>query len=198
MNAVMNKILNKIVGVSRRYGKLMQVEKSTSFLPNFSISGQRGSVKIGKSNLLGVSIILENASAQVEIGDNVYIGNSQIICKEKVILGNNILIAWGVTIYDHDSHSLAVADRREDIRQARVDFINEKGEYLKNKNWSTVNSKSITIGDDVWLGMECLILKGVTVGEGAIVAARSVVTKDVAPYTIVAGNPAKEVKKLER
>jgi len=141
MNAVMNKILNKIVGVSRRYGKLMQVEKSTSFLPNFSISGQRGSVKIGKSNLLGVSIILENASAQVEIGDNVYIGNSQIICKEKVILGNNILIAWG---------------------------------------------------------MECLILKGVTVGEGAIVAARSVVTKDVAPYTIVAGNPAKEVKKLER
>ena len=154
-------------------------------------------ISIGESNLLGVNIILESSESEVIIGNNVYIGNSSIICKEKVTFGNNILVAWGVTIYDHDSHSVDIKERRHDIAQAYKDYIDEGGNYLKNKNWSSVNSKPIVIEDDVWLGMESLILKGVTIGQGAIVAARSVVTKSVAPYTIVAGNPAKEVKKLK-
>jgi len=54
------------------------------------------------------------------------------------------------------------------------------------------------IGDDVWIGTRCLIFKGVTIGEGAIVAAASVVTKDVPPYTIVGGNPARVLKEAER
>ena len=53
----------------------------------------------------------------------------------------------------------------------------------------------ITIGNDVWLGYRSVILAGVTVGDGAIVGAYSVVTKDVPPYTIVAGNPAKEIRR---
>jgi chloramphenicol O-acetyltransferase type B len=54
------------------------------------------------------------------------------------------------------------------------------------------------IKKDSWIGMEAMILKGVTVGEGAIVAARSVVSKDVPPFTVVAGNPAKVVKYLKK
>jgi len=198
MNTLYNKVLNKILGVRRRYRSQMDCHDSTQFMPNFSILGKGKKVKIGKRSILGVNVILENSNAEVKIGDNVYIGNSKIICKQKVVLGNNILIAWGVTIYDHDSHSVIIEDRRNDIFQTYTDFINEKGNYLKNKNWEIVNSNPIIIEDDVWLGMESLILKGVTVGEGSIVAARSVVTKDVAPYTIVAGNPAKEVKKLKQ
>ena len=66
--------------------------------------------------------------------------------------------------------------------------------FIENKNWSTVNSKPIKICSNAWIGMNCHILKGVTVGEGAIVGAGSVVTKDVAPWTIVAGNPANYIK----
>jgi acetyltransferase-like isoleucine patch superfamily enzyme len=53
------------------------------------------------------------------------------------------------------------------------------------------------IEDKVWIGMDALILKGVTIGEGSVVAARSVVTKDVPPYSLVAGNPARVVKSLK-
>lgn len=55
----------------------------------------------------------------------------------------------------------------------------------------------IIIGDDAWIGFNAIILKGVTIGEGAVVGAGAVVTKDVPPYTVVAGNPAGVVKKLQ-
>lgn len=196
--SLINKVLNKILGVNRRYKGAMIVADSTSFLPNFSIVGNGQKVLIGENNLLGASIILETKEAKVEIGDNVYMGNIQIICKSHIKFGNNILVAWGATFYDHDSHSLDYLERREDIRNALSDFNNHKGNYLKNKNWSIVNSKPITIGDDTWIGTEALILKGVTIGKGAIVGAHSVVTKDVPPFTVVAGNPAKVVKELSR
>lgn len=57
------------------------------------------------------------------------------------------------------------------------------------------NKGDIIIGNDVWIGYEAIILAGVTIGDGAIIGARAVVTKDVLPYTIVAGVPAKPIKK---
>jgi acetyltransferase-like isoleucine patch superfamily enzyme len=57
-----------------------------------------------------------------------------------------------------------------------------------------VSRGDVTIGNDVWLGSGCIILSGVTVGHGAVVAARAVVTRDVAPYTVVAGNPARPLR----
>ena len=57
------------------------------------------------------------------------------------------------------------------------------------------NKGDIIIGDDVWIGYEAVIMSGVHVGNGAIIAARAVVTKDVPPYTIVGGTPAREIRK---
>ncbi|MGC8751800.1 DapH/DapD/GlmU-related protein, partial [Hydrotalea sp.] len=62
------------------------------------------------------------------------------------------------------------------------------------KNWEKVKSSPIKIADKAWIGFNVIILKGVTIGEGAIVGAGSVVTKDVPPYAVVAGNPAKIIK----
>ena len=87
--------------------------------------------------------------------------------------------------------------RREDITQQINDYKSKKGNYIHSKDWSSVKTKPIKVCKDSWIGMNALILKGVTIGEGAIVAASSVVTKDVPPFTVVAGNPAKEVKKLK-
>ena len=203
MNKILNYILNKLLGVRNRYKNVLEADSSTRFLPNFGIhcnrvtNQQQFKIQIGKNCLLGSQIILETPEARVTIGDRVYMGNSSIIAKTSVLLGNDILVAWGVTFYDHDSHSLNADDRDQDIGQTYEDYLNEKGNYLKNKNWSNVNSKPIVICDHAWVGAEAMILKGVTIGEGAIVGARSVVTRDVPPYTVVAGNPARVVKNLK-
>ncbi|MBQ8246439.1 MAG: hypothetical protein IJZ42_04845 [Lachnospiraceae bacterium] len=68
---------------------------------------------------------------------------------------------------------------------------------IRNKDWSVVKSAPIHIEDKVWIGTGCKILKGVTIGEGAVVAAGSVVVKDVEAWTMVGGNPAVVIKKLE-
>ena len=66
-----------------------------------------------------------------------------------------------------------------------------------SKDWATVRSRPITIGDKAWIGFDCIILSGVTIGEGAVVGAGSVVRSDVEPWTVVAGNPAVPIKKLQ-
>jgi len=68
---------------------------------------------------------------------------------------------------------------------------------LKKSNITTAwdNKGDIVIGNDVWIGFEAVIMAGVHIGDGAIIAARAVVTKDVPPYTIVGGTPAKEIRK---
>ena len=87
-------------------------------------------------------------------------------------------------------------DRRKDIDNELNDIRNGRN-FIQNKDWRNVNSRPIVIKDDVWIGMNVIILKGVTIGEGAIVGAGSVVTKDVPAWTVVAGNPAKVVKHLK-
>lgn len=202
MNKIINYILNKIWGASNRYKSLLETGDSR-FFPNFSISTNKSSGKqlhkitVGSQCLIGLAVYLESEEARVAIGDRVYIGNSSIMVKTSVTFGNDILVAGGVIFFDHDSHSLDIKSRDEDIKQAFTDYLHEKGNYLKNKNWEVVNSKPIVINNHVWIGAEALILKGVTIGEGSIVGARSVVTKDVPPHTIVAGNPAKVVRHLK-
>jgi galactoside O-acetyltransferase len=104
-------------------------------------------------------------------------------------------LAWGITIYDHDSHSTNWHFRKNDNHNCFKDFVKYKNK-VKNKDWSKVISKPIKIEDKVWIGFDVTILKGVTIGEGSVIGARSVVTKDVPAWSIVAGNPARIVKKL--
>jgi len=66
---------------------------------------------------------------------------------------------------------------------------------VKNLPRTAYSKGDVVIGNDVWIGRECLILSGTTIGNGAVVAANSVVVKDVEPYAIVGGNPAKELRK---
>lgn len=101
----------------------------------------------------------------------------------------------GGTIYDHDSHSLNYLDRRNDINDELND-IRLGNNFIKNKDWSNVNSKPIKICNDAWIGMNVIILKGVTIGEGAVIGAGSVVTKDIPAWCVAVGNPAKVIRSL--
>lgn len=145
-------------------------------------------LSIAKDSIVNAKIFFDKESSIINIGERVYIGNSTIICAQKIDIENDVMISWGCTIVDHDSHSLDAKDRKNDVSN----WING------NKNWDTVKTAPVVIESNAWLGFNVTVLKGVRIGKGAVIAACSVVVKDVEPYTLVAGNPAKVVKVLEK
>ena len=153
-------------------------------------------VTIGKKGIIKANFIFESSEGNIKIGDNVHIGQANFICRKSIEVGNDVTMAWGITIYDHDSHSIYWDYRKNDNNQCYNDFLNYRGNNVFNKDWTNVKSKPIVIGDKVWIGFDVTILKGVKVGEGAVIAAKSVVTKDVPAWSVVAGNPAKVVKEI--
>lgn len=161
---------------------------------NNSISKKKY-LKVGNDTILACSITFESSNGEVVIGNKTFIGASNLICRSKIEIEDKVFIAWGVYLYDHDSHSINYIEREKDIDQQLSDYRNGVN-FIKGKNWDVVNSKPIKICSNVWVGMNCIILKGVTIGEGAIVGAGSVVTKDVPAWTIVGGNPAKVIKQI--
>jgi acetyltransferase-like isoleucine patch superfamily enzyme len=155
-------------------------------------------IRIGDASILGCRIVLEREFGNVTIGNQTYIGASSIICAESITIGSDVLIAWGTTIVDHDSHSTNWENRSEDVRKWRDGYIQGNlGKAASLKNWDVVQKKPVKIGDKVWIGFNAIILKGVNIGEGAVVAAGAVVTKDVPAWTVVGGNPAKVIKELK-
>lgn len=152
-------------------------------------------LEVGNDTILNCKITFESKEGRVVVGDNSFIGGSNLICRNKIVIENNVFIAWGSCVYDHNSHSLDFRDREKDIIQQLRDYRLGQN-FIANKNWSVVDSKPILIKSNAWIGMNCIILKGVTIGEGAIVGAGSVVTKDVPEWTVVGGNPARIIKVL--
>lgn len=154
-------------------------------------------IKIGENSMINCNFVLESNGGEIVIGKRTFINSgTNLISINKIEIGNDVTIAWNVTIYDHNSHSLDYKHRIQDIKQQNIDFLNNN-EFTLNKNWDVVKSAPIIIKDKAWIGFNSIILKGVTIGEGAIVAAGSVVTKDVPPFSIVGGNPARVIKYID-
>jgi acetyltransferase-like isoleucine patch superfamily enzyme len=101
------------------------------------------------------------------------------------------VIANNVLIVDNNNHPTDPSMRLQ--MSACDDFLNDE-----LWSWKYADSKPIVIEDNVWIGRDSRIMKGVTIGRGSIVALGAVVTKDVPSYTIVAGNPARVVKNLSK
>ena len=113
------------------------------------------------------------------------------ILREKLIIGKFCSIACGTKfLFNCANHSL------KSLSTYTFPLFYEEWE-LEKSNITTAwdNKGDIVIGNDVWIGYEAVIMAGVHIGDGAIIAARAVVTKDVPPYTIVGGTPAKEIRK---
>lgn len=145
-------------------------------------------VNFGNNCLVEGVLTTYTPLAHIRVGNGVFIGKNSIIgCANSIEIGNNVLISFDCVIQDSDTHSTDYLQRRNDTS----DWLNG------TKNWSGIPSRPIKIGNDAWIGARSIILKGITIGEGAIIGAGSVVTKDVAPFTVVAGNPAKFIKAIE-
>src|SRR5204863_9208658 len=129
-------------------------------------------------------------NGQCIVGDFTLLNGALIMAEEKIDIGSYCLISWGVGIADSDFHPLEPAQRLIDA-QALAPFFKDRPPRPKLK------AAPVKIGDNVWIGMNAVILKGVTIGDNSVVAAGAVVTKSVPANTIVAGNPATEVKKFQ-
>lgn len=117
---------------------------------------------------------INNAVGDVVIGDHTRVGLHNTVIGP-VTIGNHVNLAQGITVTALN-HNFAEKDLR----------IDEQG----------VSTNPVTIGDDIWIGANAVILPGVTIGNHSVVAAGAVVTKDVPPHTLVAGVPAKIIKEL--
>jgi len=151
--------------------------------------GSGCSLSIGEGTIIDGTIITELDGASITFGKNCYMGGSQIISACEVEIGDDVLISWGIWFYDHNSHGLKWSERSEDVKKHYTG-----GAAVKD--WSNVKKGKIKVCDKAWIGFNAIILKGVTIGEGSIVASGSVVTKDVPPWTIVGGNPAKIIREI--
>ncbi len=167
----------------------------SGFHVRFDCPREDVALQIGDRCLLQNEFIFESTGGKITVGDGVFInGGTRVISRSSIEIGNGVTIAWGCMIYDHDSHSISYLDRIADQEQQLIDF--PCGNMVANKDWSKVATAPIRICDYAWLGFDVVVLKGVTIGEGAIVGARAVVTKDVPPWTVAAGNPACVVKEI--
>jgi len=165
----------------------------------FCVPRSKGiSVRIGKKSVVECKLLFPSDKGEIIIGENSFIGNSNLNSRNKIEIGNNVMISYGCSIYDNNTHSLDFNNRIEDHEKSYPFYVNEDIDNLyQNKNWDTVSSAPVKICDKVWIGFNCIILKGVTIGEGAVVGAGSVVTKDIEPYAVVGGNPAQLIKRLK-
>lgn len=144
-------------------------------------------IVIGNGSLIAGTMVAEAAASRLSIGNNVFIGGGTLIdCLSQVTIEDDVLISYQVIIMDSDNHSLRASERIGDLKRWR------NQEY----DWSHINSAPVTIHAKAWIGARAMITKGVTIGEGGIVASGAVVTKDVPPYAIVAGNPARVIREL--
>ena len=137
----------------------------------------------------GVSFALgEHGSCK--IGDFTLLNGALIMADEHIEIGRHCLVSWNVGIADSDFHPIDAAQRRIDT-MALAPF------YKDRPPRPALKTAPVIIGDNVWIGMNAIILKGVTIGDNAVVAAGSVVSKDVPANVVVAGNPAVIVKRLD-
>ena len=179
-------LFDRLIGVIVRQQTDVQVGVGSS-VRWWRLGAKSGRLRIGSKSIIRCRIDFDSPRGEVLIGDRCYLGASHLVCHTGIMIGDDVIISWGVTVVDHDSHALNWAERDLDV-----------ADWMRGvKRWDAVTVRPVRIGDKAWIGFGASILKGVSVGEGAVVGANAVVTRDVPPYTVVAGNPARIVRRLE-
>jgi acetyltransferase-like isoleucine patch superfamily enzyme len=171
----------------------VRVAASAYIETTFSFTQFRGerpdAVTIGQgaSTYLGTMFDV-GPNGRVALGDYALVHGARIICESAVTIDDYALVSWNVVLMDSYRVPVDPELRRELVRRVPS---------LQARRVEAVDpGRPIHVGRGAWLGFDSCVLPGVTVGEGAIVGARSVVDSDVEPFTIVAGNPARLVRRL--
>ncbi len=140
-------------------------------------------LRVGRDVTLWRTSVAVEEGGLLEIGDGTYVGNASLVCSQRISIGARVMIAGGVTIADSDFHPLEPAARLADTIA-----LSPRGD---RHHRPSVTAKEVVIEDDVWIGWNATILKGIRVGAAAVIEPGAVVTRDVAAGTTVSGNPAR-------
>jgi acetyltransferase-like isoleucine patch superfamily enzyme len=154
-----------------RYGKRLVAHEKPHIV-------NKGRIVIGNHTTLALRVVIhtECTNAEITIGDNCLLRGCEVYARKKVTIGNACIIAPEVTIFDSDGHSSSIDQMKRHTLNSQI--------------------KPIHIGNNVWVCARSIVLKGVTIGDNSIIGAGSIVTKDVEPNSLYAGNPAKFIRKL--
>jgi len=168
----------------RRYG--CRVHRGGEILPKNR--HLRESITVGSGTHIRGELFTFGHGGQISMGTYCYVGdNSKLWSAVRLTIGDRVLIGHNTSIFDSDTHPMNPHERHlqylEIITRGHPAEIN-------------LHEEPVTIEDDVWIGASVVVLKGVTIGRGAVIGAGSVVTQDVPPYAVVAGNPARVVREL--
>jgi acetyltransferase-like isoleucine patch superfamily enzyme len=174
-----------------RWHGIATVGRAVVFYGDASVSNEaeRDRLNIGDFCCIrGEILVCDNGA--FTMGSHSFVGQgSRIWCRNSVTIGSHVLISHLVDVHDSDSHSFDWQERRDETVRRFEKKVNQPLS-------ASVACAPVLIEDYAWIGFKSSILKGVTIGRGAIVAAGSVVTSDVPPFTLVAGNPARIVRHL--
>jgi acetyltransferase-like isoleucine patch superfamily enzyme len=180
---------NSIKSRRNYYNTLAQIDDTTILGDEAIIqnaTGDKSKIKIGAESWIRGYLLVFNHGGSISIGDYTFIGpDTRIWSAKEIVIGNRVLISHNVNIHDNNSHPSSSEDRH-------LDYIHIKSKGLQKINF--LNEKPVIVEDDVWIGFNCTIFKGVKIGKGAIIGSGSIITKDVPPYAVVIGNPQRIIK----
>ena len=149
---------------------------------------ERDSITVGVGTHIRGQLFTFGHGGRITMGSYCYVGeNSKLWSALRLSIGDRVLIGHNSSIFDSDTHPLNAGERHRQYL-----------EIITTGHPSELNLREepVTIENDVWIGSNVVVLKGVTIGRGAVIGAGSVVTDDVPPYAVVAGNPARVVREL--
>lgn len=145
-------------------------------------------INIGGHTLIAGELLVFPHGGNISIGEWCYIGEgARVWSSSSVDIGDRVLISHNANIFDSLTHPLGARQRHAQFRAIML---------TGHPHSIDLGEQPVTINNDAWIGANACVLRGVTIGEGAVVGAGSIVTKDVPPYTIVAGNPARVIREL--
>ncbi len=191
----LTKIINLILNFERRnaFEKHSLMDESVKILANATIDNlakNSNLISIDKNSVIRGQLLVFPHGGKIQIGNDCYVGEGTCIwSSDSIKIGDRVFISHNVNVHDTNSHSIDPV-----LRYQHFIAIMSSGHPTVNN--FDIESKPVVIEDDVWIGFNSTVLKGVKIGKGSIIAACSVVTKDIPERVIVAGNPSKIVKKL--
>lgn len=170
--------------LERRLRGASVVHPSAYFLQTAAIINNKrpDAIEIGEASVIGGELLVYPDGGRIRIGSHCFIGgDTRIWSGSDISIGNRVLISHGVNIHDANSHSLSAHERHDHFIEILV---------KRNGALGRVPKAPIVVEDDAWIGFNASVFKGVRIGRGAVIASGSIVTRNVPPFTIVAGAPA--------